>query len=657
MRHPILNIYVRWFTWAPRLMRWTQHHPRISSAILITGLLVLGFIFDTITARAADDTTIDSAPPYLATLMGTDDEGVPLAAYASLPLDYSDALHPLRALPGILVSIIWSVHIFAIAWILTFLDWLISFEWVSWLGTPIEALAEILQTKLSAIGWVPMALAVAALVAGVVIFRGKFGTGIIDLGISLMSAILVAGALANPITSLTAENGGLDTVQSWGKELMTDFFVDEDEQPPSSDENKDNVIAEEITQPLASLFIRQPAQSIAFGHTLTGECDEVFTEQMKTSSPIAGGEDTVRDKVADCDPVAKVYVFNPNFGQVITAVVSLGGVAGVLMIAEILAVLLVGSILMTFWDGMKAMGSAYIAVLPAVGRYTLWKSIMGLLFGLGSIVLFLILIGGFLKLVVEVMSFVGAAGIPITTQLGFISFTFFIMLALLLWTWYKVRKSSEGTAAWLSKFGLGTGSRPAASGFGKAAVAVAGFRAATNLLGDSARRPQSDDAPKGNEPSGKPSPVPAMQSSSAGTPGLGPNGDSSSAPGVGKSMARIQTAGSAVRIAKAGSGGPGGMAAVAAMEVGKQIAQKKRKGSQQESASLRAAQIHQAPAARWDRRISVDSDGIGHIRRSEAEPIVFTATPSRDRDRSVRNRELRQTLIRGAIERGAGART
>lgn len=584
MRNPILNTYVRWFIWAPRLLRWAQHHPRSASAILIAGLLVLGFIFDTVTARAADDTTIDAAPPYLATLMGTDDEGVPLAAYASLPLDYSDALHPLRALPGILVSIVWSIHIFAVAWILTFLDWLISFEWVSWLGTPIEALAGILQTKLSAIGWVPMALAAAALVAGVVIFRGKFGTGIIDLGISLMSAILVAGALANPITSLTAENGGLDTVQSWGKELMTDFFVDEDEQPTGPDEDKDNVIADEITQPLASLFIRQPAQSIAFGHTLTGECDEVFTEQMKTSSPIAGGGDTVRDEVADCDPVAKVYVFNPNFGQVITAIISLGGVGGVLMIAEILAALLVGSVLMTFWDGMKAMGSAYIAVLPAVGRYTLWKSIMGLIFGLGSIVLFLILIAGFLKLVVEVMSFVGASGISITTQLGFVSLMFFIMLVLLLWTWYKVRKSGQGTAAWLSKFGLGTGSRSAASG------------------------------------------------------GFG------------------RTVGSATRIAQAKAGGPWGMAAVAGVEMGRRVGQRKREGSQQENAGPRPVQIQKAPTDRQDRRVSVDSTGVGHIRRSKVEPSVSTASQRGNRDRSVRNQELRQTLIRGPIDRGAGDR-
>ena len=96
----------------------------------------------------------------------TDAYGVPLDHYQTLPLDRGDLLHSdLMLLAGIM-SFIWGLHYSLVTTLLWLLQFLLSFEWVSMIITPIKPLAEQLQALLSGLNWVPFAVTVAGATIG-----------------------------------------------------------------------------------------------------------------------------------------------------------------------------------------------------------------------------------------------------------------------------------------------------------------------------------------------------------------------------------------------------------------------------------------------------------------------------------------------------------
>lgn len=112
---------------------------------------------------------------------------------------------------------IWTGHLGLLSWMIWFCNWLLSFEWVSVVSAPFGALADLLQQFLEKINWIPFALAIAGGVAGLAIMVGRHARGWSEIFISATCAVLATGMLANPIATLTAAGGAMDTAQQYGE--------------------------------------------------------------------------------------------------------------------------------------------------------------------------------------------------------------------------------------------------------------------------------------------------------------------------------------------------------------------------------------------------------------------------------------------------------
>src|SRR3546814_141034 len=323
----------------------------------------------------------------------------------------------------------------------------LSFEWVDIVAAPFGALADLLQDFLGEIAWIPFALTIAGGAAGLAIMLGRHSTGWAELFISACCAVLATGLLANPIATLTAAGGAFDKAQEYGGQIAAVVVTDDIN---STDLDSDNLLSAAVTSQPVDIFVKIPAQTIAFGHALDGECATPFNETMTNSSPVFSGGNEVRDAVGGCDEAAKTFNQNPNFGQVLTAVTMTPGALTLFILPLAFGVLFLVTVLGFLISALKTMWNVYIGILP-VNRYPLWKSLADTFMGLVAIVFMAVVMAAALKLTVATITGLSQLGIPLVAQMTFSSLVMIVLVFLIIRARRKAKRTGRSIAEQPSK--------------------------------------------------------------------------------------------------------------------------------------------------------------------------------------------------------------
>ena len=650
-----------------RVRFWVKEHPwwsRIIAVILIDVFLVC---FGNTYWAFADG---GGAAPYILGGDITDSGGVPLSSYSMLPIDRGD-WNPAnwgKVFIASWLDPIWTGHLGLLSWMIWFCNWLLSFEWVSVVSAPFGALADLLQQFLEKINWIPFALAIAGGVAGLAIMVGRHARGWSEIFISATCAVLATGMLANPIATLTAAGGAMDTAQQYGGEIAA-AVVSEDLNNTTLD--SDNMLSAAVTSQLVDIFVKIPAQTVAFGHALEGECATAFTDQMISSPPINTGGNEVRDAVNNCDEAAKKYNQNPNFGMVATAALMTPGALVLFVIPLTFGVLFLVTVLGFLIAALKTMWNVYLGILP-IDRNPLWKSLADTFMGLVAIVFMAVVMAATLKLTVAAITGLSALGVPLMAQMTFASLVMCVLIFLVIRAKRMAKKAGRSLAQQLSQYGFTKGGRAERDGVKTIAamsavstVAAAALRRPDNtvdarsltLVGQGAGGATADIGTlAATRAPAAPQAPPRPSGGSGGRPVLpSPRTGSGGGAAAGKTADLVFTG---VRIGKGvAAGGVAGGVGAAALEVGGRAASKgaskaiehgTRRGeqpsasSEQSAAPVRVVEAPQAPSR--PRRIVVDGAGVGHIQtRSSESGVDISSLPPRA-PRSPRSVELRERL-------------
>ncbi|MGC5224534.1 hypothetical protein ACPW96_18365 [Micromonospora sp. DT81.3] len=663
-----------------RVRHFAHEHPWWTRVIAVVVIDLLLVVFGNVYIAYA--ATVDPTAPYILDTTITDSNGVPLINYAMLPIDRGDVFNWGKAFIAAWLDPIWTGHLGLVSWMIWFCNWLVSFEWVSVVAAPFNILADLLQDFLGEIHWIPVALMIAGGSAGIAIMLGRHASGWAEVFISATCAVLAVGMLANPVATLTAAGGAFDTAQEYGGQIAA-AVVSED--ITSVEIADDDLLSSAVSSQLVDIFVRIPAQTIAFGKVLDGACASGFTDSMLTSSPVAGGGNAVRDSVNGCDPTAKAYNENPNFGQVMTAATIAPGALTVFIIPMAIGVLMLVTVFGFLIAALKTMWNVYLGILP-INRYPLWRSLADTFTGLVSIVFMAVVMAAVLKLTVASITGLMDLGLPITAMMIFANLVMLVLIFLLLRARKGAKKAGRTMAEQLSKFGLNKGNEASDNDGMKAvatmsalsAVAAAAFRrpdrnvdarsihfgpgapgapGATADIGTmtATRTPAAPSGPVG--PTGGATGRPALPA-----PQRGPGGPPSGTAGGSKAERTADLVFTSARIAKGGAaGGVPGVIAAAGIEVGGRIAKKgaskaiesstrANDGTPSKTATATQTALHVAPmvvapqSARTPeaRRIVVDSSGVGHVVRRSSEIQDISSLPARVQ--SPRNSELRTRL-------------
>lgn len=650
-----------------RFRIWLHRHPWWARVLAVVVIDVYVVLFGNAMHAMAADSGIEGSM-FGATI--TDSAGVPLSAYLSLPLDRGDVWTLGKFVIAMWLDPIWSGHLWAVATMIWFCNWLLSFEWVSIIALPFRGLANLLQDFLGEIAWIPFALTVAGGLAGIAILLGKHAKGWSEIVISASCAVLATGMLANPIVTLTAAGGALDKAQEFGGQIAAVVATDDID---AINLDSDNLLSASVTSQLVDIFVRIPAQTIAFGSALEGECAVAFTDTMMDSAPIMGGGNTVRDAVGACSEEARQYNQNPNFGQVIATIWMTPGSFTLFLIPMIFGIIFLITVVGFLIAAIKTMWNIYIGILP-VNRYPLWKALADTAMGVVAIVFMAVVMTAVLKVTVAAISGLSQLGIPIFAQMGFATLVMFVLIFMVWRARRAAKRAGRSLAQQLSQYGLGKGGKreqnkvKALAVMGSVATVAAAavrrpdrrfednsvhnnFIPGAPMQGGGGMTPPS--SPSGPGSSGGPLSLPAGGGSggSGGSGGGGSGGGGGVAQPSAKTESMVLTG---VQVAKgATTGGVGGAIGALVGEVGKRGAQRAvtaataAKEPSAEGTTKRAPLIYDAaPADRApSSRITVDGNGVGHIAPRPSTPQVFDISSLPPREHvSPGSIELRERL-------------
>lgn len=522
------------------LRRWLTRSP-------ITFYIALAFTTSCLTLflfpQSASAVTVDS--PVVAAGM-TDSYGVPLGNYGVLPIDVGGPLDIPLAVVSLFSNMLWMVHVAVVSWMLWLVDWLLDFAWVDVLAAPFVGLADLFQSFLGRVEWLPFALAVTGAVAGAAIILGRVGSGIAEVLISVMCATVAVTTLANPVQAITAAGGALDQVQDVGGSLsgmVVQRDIDTREQT--------DVLSDSISGELATLFIRIPAQTVAFGQALPESCDATFTQLMQDKPPQIDAnavKDEIRGGSCFTDPETAAFVKMVSEHLTFAAPVSLlfimTGSVAMFAIPLVLSVLLFAAVLGSLFAALRLMFHIYAAILP-INRSGLWKAMSDTFIGLVSIAVMCVTLAAVVTVMVDAVRGFTTLGIGIVPQ----SLITTILVSVLVFVLVRARRGTmrigEAMAAFASRWGLNGGynapqKNPLVSMAGAAATAMVGKR-----VFDSMKSPSRPVAPvtKGDDKKDdekKTSPTTAVATRESVPTGGRPNGrgsrPQSGTPGGGRPM-------------------------------------------------------------------------------------------------------------------------
>lgn len=653
------------FTTLERIRRWVRRHPRITAVLVVAAVM---FFVDAVgTSLAIADNTGPDAVPWLPPTAMVDQDGVTLLQYNMLPLDRGDAWTLQKGFWTNPTDTLWTMHLMGVAWSLWMFEFQLSFQWVDWITGPISAIADFAQTAVTQIGWVPLAMAITGLVCGIAILTGRIGSGIAELLISAVCLALSLGILLNPVASLSGPNGAIVWSATQGGNLAAAIASDDPVLPtdePSLDDAQ-RVLSGTITTQLMDIFVRRPAQEIAFGHQLEGSCATTFSEQMKTVNPLDKASTSVRDAVKGCDQAAWDYVTNPGAGMLLTTAVIWFGSGALILLADVFALMLLIVVLYALWCAAKLIILVPVNLLPGFGRTALFKSLIGMWVGVLSVGGAIILLAGYLRVLSGVMGAASDVGIPMLAQTLLVNMVVLALIVTFFVAWAQARRAGETLAARLGRIGF-SGGGAAAARHSNPVLQSAKRLGEHYVLEKMRKAPQIEAA--GNTYNvlnvgggGRPAAgadlgeVPATTSAASG--GAGRLVD---AVGVASTAKKALAAGTAAGAA-VGSGGTSAVVMTVAKVAGKQVLQRAiteggkkalTAGSRPDSTGSGPVGT-EAPTFRgFGRQIVVDSNGHGSVRPVEAPERggVYTVTSMPPRP-TADDGELRQRLAAAAARK------
>ncbi len=315
-----------------------------------------------------------------------------------------------------------------------FITWVLSFEWLNLILTPIRTISESITSITAQFALTPLMLTIAGFTAAIWMVRGKFSTGIYDVLVSCVIAAAAVGILSNPVERMVGNDGLIMQARDAGLSIAAGLANHGD----TTGTPKAQI--DSIQTKLVDTFIRQPTQLINFGQVLdapqnNGKCvkdfDDAYLQKMKepslgekavdavgdalkaqtgavgelASKLVPDGakpEDAVKNAIRDCEggdggPM-KDYADNPGPGQAMgLAFLILAGVV-VMAFAVMLAGRLILAACVAIGNAVKSIPGIILAIAPGM-RGQFWRTIANVTMALLQMVFAIVFLVGYVLVV------------------------------------------------------------------------------------------------------------------------------------------------------------------------------------------------------------------------------------------------------------------
>lgn len=418
--------------------RWAG---RLSAAVTAAALLLLLQVQAAL-AAPGDPGALGQTPPALSWIELNDTHGISIWNF-EMSMDRGGITDPGKFFWSSIVDSYWGAYRSGCALSLWFLDWVMSFEWLKIVASPLLSTGDAMQAVVNRIGLVPTLLTISAVVAVGWMARGRYATGIWDLAMALIIATLATGVFAQPVHLIAGDNGLIMKVQQAGLELAGEL---------ATGQNGDSLTPEQLRKQMigqmVDTFVRQPAQMVNFGRVLDGgNCEKAYDDVLR-GGPY-GLDDDIRDKVDSCDSDLGDYADEPSAGMAVGALMFEPASALILAFVVVLAGSVIAAAVYAMFLALKAIVVLVTGLLPGGARGSLFMTVAETLIALLIIVFTNVFLGVFLMVIQALFRDATGSSIPKT----------FVILDVLLivgigtfWRFRKrLKESAQRLAQWMSQ--------------------------------------------------------------------------------------------------------------------------------------------------------------------------------------------------------------
>ena len=403
----------------------------------------------------------------------TDSNDIEIWMYG-LSLDDGGITEISRAFWAMLTELFWNIYQALVNLSIWFVDWVMSLGWLNVVASPILAIGDAVHELVDRLGLVPALLTITAIVAVIAMARGRWATGIFDLGLSLVIAAIATGVLAQPVAMVAGADGWIAQTHTGGMQLASALSGDD-----SSTLDADG-LREHHAERLSDVFIVQPLQMTNFGKTLSDKCTKVHADATRAFQTTGGklknaekwqeynegesprqwgrpdvqwgsGSDMVREQVGDCDKAAGEYAGDPDAGMGMAALVFIP--AGLVIMG--LAVLVGGATILAgisvLVQALKAIFHLVTGLLPGPARGPLLLSVSEVVMSLVILLTSTIVLEALLLVIEAIFDAGDEADAPAIKTFAIADIVLVVGLVMV-WRWRKnLKASSSRLAAWLGR--------------------------------------------------------------------------------------------------------------------------------------------------------------------------------------------------------------
>lgn len=382
------------------------------------------------------------APRFLAWINLTDSHGIPLWNH-ELSIDQGGVMSSFgHVMSASTTSGLWGLYRSWVAFVLWFLDWVLSLQWLGVLTAPMLAISNALQTVVGKLGLTVAFLTITMLVAGWMMLRGRAATGLYEICVALLIASLATGVLLNPVKLVIGDDGYVANANKLGQEISTALNSTDGGASLSSEQARKQQVGT-----MVDVFVRQPLQMINYGQVLDGgKCEGAYDEAVK-GGPYGEEESTIRDKIAACDPALGEVAASPNLAMALSAQAVMP--AGTLL--ALLVLLVCGSVVAAgawaVYQSLKGFWALLQATLPGANRSMLFSTVGGIVESLVTLIVANIFLG------ITMLVLKAVFGQPEMVGQRFVIADVVMAVAIVVWWRARKRMKAMGRnlAEWMSQ--------------------------------------------------------------------------------------------------------------------------------------------------------------------------------------------------------------
>lgn len=421
--------------------RWLVRLAGVLAAVVLLMLAVQVQV-----AFAADEPTqirsnLGQTPPALSWINLKDSRGISAWNY-ELSVDRGGLTSPGKFFWSAITESSWGVYRSLCVIALWFLDWVLSFGWVSTIAAPLLAVGQAMQQVVDELGLVPTLLTVTAFLAGLWMLRGRFTTAVWEVSTACLIAALATGVFAQPVELIAGDNGFIVKANQLGQELAAELATGDSEGKTPAQ------LRQAQTGQLVDTFIRQPTQIINFGQVIDGtKCETAYNDVVRKGP--YGDKDNIRNKMAGCARPLGQYAANPSASMAMAAVVFAPAAFVILLMTVVLAGSVISAGCWAMYQSLKAIVTLVTGLLPGGGRGSLLLTVAETLIALLIIVFTSVFLGVFLLVIQALFAGASSDSLPQT----FLIVDVLIVVGIFIYRRQRqqLKAASRRMAEWMSK--------------------------------------------------------------------------------------------------------------------------------------------------------------------------------------------------------------